>query len=225
MSKAAAYLYFSFFLFTAVNVPALSAGYPEGRLAYEKRDYRKAFSEFKPDAERGTALSQTMLGLLYQEGLGVKKNCGEALRWMKSASLKGEQKDDKQAMEWYLRAAGTGDTEAMFMLGLKYGAGEGAPQDNDKSFKWYSRAAWFGHGDAAGMLGMMFGRGVGGVKKDPVLSYAWLKIAGRYNSTSATKGELPDVKKKLAPPQLDAAEKKAAEMLKTIEANIKRRAE
>ena len=50
-----------------------------------KKDYTKAFSIWKKDAEENVATSQFMIGVMYQKGQGTEKNLAEAWFWLKRA--------------------------------------------------------------------------------------------------------------------------------------------
>jgi len=45
-------------------------------------------------------------------------------------------RDDVQAMQWFLRAAGRGHVPAQATLGAYYWAGRGVPQDLSKAYFW-----------------------------------------------------------------------------------------
>ena len=48
------------------------------------------------------------------------------------------------AVEWYKKAAGEGDREAMFSLGLSYELGQGVEQDYTQAAHWYEPSAQLG---------------------------------------------------------------------------------
>ncbi|MCK5813436.1 MAG: sel1 repeat family protein [Cocleimonas sp.] len=50
-----------------------------------KKDYEKAFSIWKKDAEEDVATSQFMIGVMYQKGQGTKKDLSESWFWLKRA--------------------------------------------------------------------------------------------------------------------------------------------
>ena len=49
-------------------------GLDEGFDAIESRDYQTAYKEFKPLAESGNSIAQTVLGIMYSNGDGVIQN-------------------------------------------------------------------------------------------------------------------------------------------------------
>jgi TPR repeat protein len=75
-------------LFLAAPHP-VRAGYQEGYQAANKGAYELAFKEFKAAAEKGDARSQYSLAVMYNDGIGVKKNPEEATNWFRKAAAQG----------------------------------------------------------------------------------------------------------------------------------------
>jgi hypothetical protein len=66
---------FLFFIAVLVGFAALAhAGFDDGKAAYDRGDYATAYKEFKAVAERGDALAQFNLGLMYEHGWGVSQD-------------------------------------------------------------------------------------------------------------------------------------------------------
>ena len=82
----------------------------------------KKFEKTKAKAEKGDAIAQTNLGLMYQEGKGVLE-------------------DDKEAVKWWHKAAYQGFPMAQRNLGAIYYRGDGVLKDYVTSEAWYSIAA------------------------------------------------------------------------------------
>ncbi|MDR1275864.1 MAG: sel1 repeat family protein [Candidatus Accumulibacter sp.] len=81
--------------------------------------------EFKVNhraAMRGDAAAQYILGVLYQNGEGVRKDYAKAAKWFK-------------------KAAEQGDARAQNNLGLLYAEGRGVPKDDAKAAEWLRKAA------------------------------------------------------------------------------------
>ena len=76
-----------------------SADFLKGWDAYNKGDYATALREWKPLAEQGDASAQSLVGSMYNEGLGVPQ-------------------DDKTAVKWYRLAAEQGFAAAQASLGV-----------------------------------------------------------------------------------------------------------
>jgi TPR repeat protein len=65
------------------------AGYEEGYQAANKGSYATAFKEFKVAAEKGDARAQYSLAVMYNDGIGVKRNPAEAMSWFRKAAAQG----------------------------------------------------------------------------------------------------------------------------------------
>ena len=65
------------------------ADFDDGVAAYERGDFATALQEFRPLAEQGDADAQTLIGMMYNEGLGVPKNDAEAVKWFHKAAEQG----------------------------------------------------------------------------------------------------------------------------------------
>jgi TPR repeat protein len=61
-------------------VPTL-ADQAAGQHAFQNGDYATALKEFLPLATQGNPDAQLNLGVMYQQGLGVRKDYKEAVRW------------------------------------------------------------------------------------------------------------------------------------------------
>ena len=72
-------------------------------------------------AERGNAQAQFNLGMMYENGQGVRQDYAEALRW-------------------YRKAAEQGYAKAQYNLGLMYANGHGVHQDFHLSKEWFGKA-------------------------------------------------------------------------------------
>ncbi|HEU4617910.1 MAG TPA: caspase family protein, partial [Gammaproteobacteria bacterium] len=91
-------------------------------LAYDRADYRSALNVWLPTAEQGDAEAQTMVGEIYERGLGAEPNY-------------------EAAAEWYKKAADQGYARAEFDLGTLYEQGHGVPANRLEALNWY-RKAW-----------------------------------------------------------------------------------
>src|SRR5690606_31416635 len=91
-------------------------------LAYDRADYRTALNVWMDAASRGDAEAQTMVGEIYERGLGSAPNY-------------------EAAVEWYRQAADQGYSRAQFNLGALYEQGLGVPEDRLQALNLY-RSAW-----------------------------------------------------------------------------------
>jgi hypothetical protein len=103
-----------------------SADYQKGIAAYESGDYASALREWMPLAEGGDAYAQTILGVMYDEGQGVRQ-------------------DYKTAVKWYKLAAEQGDALAQGNLGAMYAFGRSVLKDYLYAHMWSNIAATNGH--------------------------------------------------------------------------------
>ena len=76
-------------------------------------------------AEAGDADAQFSLGVMYEQGKGIRQDYTEAVRW-------------------YRKAAEQGYAEAQYNLGVMYAEGQGVRQDEAEAVKWYRKAAELG---------------------------------------------------------------------------------
>ena len=129
-------------LLITLAVPAWGQDLEKGMRAYERGDYAAALAEWGPLAERGDANAQYNLGTIYDEGLGVPQNFGEANRW-------------------YRLAAEQGNAAAQYNLGTMYSYGKGVAQNFGEANRWFRLAAAQGLADAQYNLGHMYFHGKG----------------------------------------------------------------
>ena len=104
------------------SMTAQGADFDEGSEAFQRGDYATALRIFRQLAAQGNASSQTMMGAMYSEGLGVPQDYGEALKWSRNA-------------------ADQGDAFAQYNLGQMYRKGQGVTQDYVQAHMWYNLSA------------------------------------------------------------------------------------
>jgi len=109
-------------------MPPLMAGMPTwtvlggGYQSYLKGDYDAAYAEWLPLAELGDVEAQYNLGVMYDEGAGVRQ-------------------DLCCAAEWYRKAAEQGFVDAQTNLAIMYFHGQGVPCDYQEAARWFRLAA------------------------------------------------------------------------------------
>ena len=145
--------------------PGSSAG--DAYTAYQKGDYAAVLRLASPLAAQGDAHAQSMLGLVYYRGHGVRK-------------------DHNEAVKWFRLAADQGDTAAQFFLGVMFSEGEGVPQDYAEAAKWYRLAADQGDPQAQYNLGLSYAKGNIG-PPDNVSAYMWLNLATAHFPAADTR--------------------------------------
>jgi len=146
-------------LLVLAAVPMANAGpLEDGQEAYRRKNYSRAFSLLRPEAERGEAQAQYLVGRLYEDGFGVEQNYGEAARWYRAAAEQGDPfaqhalsvfyavgwgvaADPAESVKWLRRSAEQGYYYAENDLGSRYRLGRGVPQDNNLAYLWLDLAA------------------------------------------------------------------------------------
>ena len=128
--------------------------FQQGLEATKRGDYQTAFKLWLPLAEQGDASAQFNLGVMYHNGLGVKQ-------------------DDVEAVKWYRKAAEQGYADAQANLGSSYSAGRGVRQDYTKAVKWFKKAAENGSAGGQLKLGILYLIGQG-IQKDRTLAKEWI---------------------------------------------------
>jgi TPR repeat protein len=76
-----------------------------------------ALKRIGPQARRGNARAEALLGYMYEHGLGVPQS------W-------------PAAVDYYLLAAEQGDATGQYLLGLMYDKGFGVSRDVVQAYKW-----------------------------------------------------------------------------------------
>ena len=116
-------------LVTGITVSLAQDFLKKGMEAYQKGDYATALSIWLPLAEQGDAEAQNWLGVMYDYGDGVTQ-------------------DDKEAANWFRKAAEQGNAGAQNNLGSRYILGKGVIQDIVLAHMWYDIAASNGNENA-----------------------------------------------------------------------------
>ena len=161
---------------------ATEANEPEAD-AFHEVHHHIMHHKFKLAAERARILAtkghpkaQHVLGMLYQNGLGVEK-------------------DIKVAIYWLEKAAEQGLKEAENYLGHLYLDGKAVEKDADKAEKWLLLAAKHGEREAQVHLGLMY-LDDRAAKKDLRSAEIWLRAAALRDSDEAKEAleKIPGVK-------------------------------
>ena len=104
--------------------------------------YKKLFPGVAENAAKGDAASQNRLGFMYMGGKGVEKNL-------------------KEALKWYRKAAENGNTQAQLNLSAMYTFGKVVEKDPVAAMKWLRKAAENGNPGGQDVLGAMYANGDG----------------------------------------------------------------
>ncbi len=146
--------------------PANAKDYVTAFNAYQLGDYAVALRKFRPLAERGNVLAQYKLGLMYNNGEGVRQNFGKAAKWFNRAAIQdyapaqtrlaikyekgqGVTRNYREAVNWYRHGAEQGNAIAQYRLGRMYVLGRGVRRDYTEAVVWFNLAATQGVEDAA----------------------------------------------------------------------------
>lgn len=175
-------LFFRRALFAVVLVVCAGAraDFQDAVDAYNGGNYLYAFDEFRELALNGDAAAQYRLGLMYDKGEGVAR-------------------DERQALSWYVRAAGQDDTRAQFAVAEMYSEGRVVQRDDKQAARWYLEAAGHGFPKAQMAVGLIYAKGAG-LPQDMVQAYKWLNLAGDIAA-----GSRQWVEGKMAPEQIRKA--------------------
>lgn len=149
---------FSLAVFAGVD-PASDEARFEGDRCYSFGDYETAVKYYQRavdiDAHNTRALSR--MGSMYKRGLGVKRNY-------------------KTALDWYMKAAATGDGNAVFNVGIFFLAGQGVKQNTQEAIKWFELASEKGCADADYQMGCLYFSG-SHVPQDYRMALDWFQKA------------------------------------------------
>ena len=173
----------------------------EGKAAFERRDYAAAMRWNREAADLGNPTAETLVGFLYEKGLGVKREYGEALSWYRKAAEQGhaaaqrnigilyEQgagvpQDHAEALRWYRKAAEHGNAGAQTNAGYLYEKGLGVPQDYGEALRWYRKAAEQGEATAQNNIGVFYDKGYG-LAQDYAEALRWYRLAADQGNVDA----------------------------------------
>jgi TPR repeat protein len=73
-------------------VGAFAGPWEDGMAAYNRGDYVPAIQVFRAMARQGNAEAQSLLGVMYRRGQGVKRNSARAFVWFTRAAAHGNAK-------------------------------------------------------------------------------------------------------------------------------------
>lgn len=158
--------------------PQMRRRYEAGLAAFEENDYDGALLQWKQLAVLGMARAQNSLGVMYDQGLGLKEDPIRAAGLFRDAAVQGYGgaqvnlgvmylrgrgviQDHRMAIDWLTRAAEQGYVGAQYQVGLLHQTGEAIEHDLVKAAKWYREAADQGHVQAQYNLAVLFDNGEG----------------------------------------------------------------
>jgi TPR repeat protein/predicted Ser/Thr protein kinase len=149
-------------------------------------------------AAQNHAKAMVLLGDCYEEGVGVRWDYAEAMRWYRKAADVGNSsamtnigrlyrngwgvpQDYAEAMRWFRKAADAGNSSAMTNIGRLYRNGWGVPQDYAEAMRWFRKAADAGNSYAMNDIGRLYRNGWG-VPQDYAEAMRWFRQAADAGS-------------------------------------------
>ena len=150
--------------------------------------------ELMARAQKGDAVAQYNLGVMYDNGRGVAQSDAEALKWYRLAADQGNPfaqfnlgvtyhlgqgiaQSSAEAVKWYRLAANQGDPLAQTNLGRMYETGQGVTQDDAEAVKWYRLAADQNYPLAQNNLGRMFDDTGQDVPRNRIVAYVLYSLS------------------------------------------------
>ena len=169
--------------------------------AYHQGDYAKVRQLVEPLANKGDAVAQNLLGVLYHNGQGVQQDYTKAREYYEKAAAQGNadaqnnlailyynglgmEKDYDKAHEWWEKAAAQNNMGAQFQLGNLYYHGIIVEKNHNKAREWWERAAAQGDFEAQNALGFLYSKGQG-IKQDYVKAREWYEKAAAQGYATA----------------------------------------
>ena len=161
----------------------------KGLEAAKAGDFATAIEEFLPLAEKNHAKSQEMLGLIFEQGLGVQINYTKAFKWTQLAAQQGlpdaqnrlgglylrglgVPENRREAMKWYQLSSDQGHLAALTNQGVIYLLSENL----EKAAEIYKLSASRGDTRAQFSLGVMYEKGIG-LEQSNILAFMWYDLS------------------------------------------------
>lgn len=117
------------------------------------------------EAQTGDAAAQSKLAFMYAKGIHTEKN-------------------EKEAVNWFMEAAENNYVNAQYNLALMYAKGRGVEQNYNEALRWYTLAATQGDVISQYALGEMHSKGIG-TDKNYKLAFNWFMKAAEQENANA----------------------------------------
>ena len=187
-------------LFFTLCLSVLVVGNSQAETPCEIHDYESVECT-RYLAEQGNVSAQYNLGVMYDNGIGVFRDYGKAMRWYRIAAERGDAsaqynlgvmyengrgvlRDDREAVRWYRMAAEQGNVSAQYNLGVMYNNIESVLRDEREAARWYHMAAEQGNVLAQYNLGVMYSS-IESVLRDDREAARWYRMAAEQGYASA----------------------------------------
>ncbi len=145
----------------AILATSPSVQYEISPLFAKDDEFKKGFNWLQKAAAHGYGNAEFILGLVYFNGVGTKK-------------------DKAKGYELLVRAAAHGVINACYAVAMIHEMGLNGPKDTVKSMYWLQKAAHFGNKDAIFILAMKYADGID-VPKDEKKSEELEKLDPKYH--------------------------------------------
>ncbi|MBA2127047.1 hypothetical protein DLM45_12565 [Hyphomicrobium methylovorum] len=141
------------------NIPstAPATGDDAAYMAFDQGQYLTALKLAEEAAARGEPQANTLIGRIYTEGLGIKK-------------------DPVKAYSYFSKAAELGDVQGTFAIALALAQGYGVKKDRRMAAVMFEKAALTGHAEANYNLGVLFLKG-DGKPENPIRAFQHIRFA------------------------------------------------
>jgi TPR repeat protein len=162
-------------------------------IRYAMHDNPRAIEMLTPLADRGDAVAQTKLGLIYTRGEGVARDDVAALGWLTRAAEQNQSEAQFElgvmyrdglgtpangalAMHWFERATERGVPHAFNAIGEMYLGHQDVAQDYAAALSWFHRGAQLDNAESLYNIGVRYALGQG-VERDETEAYKWFDLA------------------------------------------------
>lgn len=134
--------------------PTTQEIWENAKSAFDSKDFKTAATLFKKLADQGDAATQYLLGVCYEDGLGVAKKRETAIYWYRKSAEQGDedavnalgplyfsQGDYNNAVTWLKKAVDQGDGVVEYCLGVCYYEGRGVSVDYNLATQYFNQSA------------------------------------------------------------------------------------
>jgi TPR repeat protein len=151
----------------------IDAWYRLGSEAFSRRAHLEAALWYRKAAEAGDVRAQGALAALYENGMGVPKDLGQATDWYERAAVQGNRYagDKLRELASLLGADPQPSSESWF----EKGRAAAQAKDYEAAAGWYRKAAAEGHERSQEFLGNLYSQGL--LEKDLPEAIKWYRLS------------------------------------------------
>lgn len=180
-------------LLHVLNAPTQANADPAGD-ALARGHYATAMQLWLRRAEQGDAGAMTNVGYMHEQGLAVRQDYREAMRWYRQAVATSQQpqalhnlgmlyhhgygveQNHREANYFFAEAAAQNLADSQHMLGIAHYEGLGETPNPQEALSWFLRAATQGFGPAQYMVAYLLLSGDLG-REDAEGAWIWASVA------------------------------------------------